>query len=85
MSEEMIKQSLEFVEKLLRDPTCEWTMERGTTRIDKGDSYRHFEPTDGQFTLTIKTRGGAQDTERREYIGAATRPGRIWRLSGNED
>jgi hypothetical protein len=68
MDEAVIKQALEFMEKLFLDPTCEVSIERGTMRIDKGDAYWHFGPAEGQYTVTIKTRGGAQEVERHEYM-----------------
>lgn len=62
MDEATIQQALEFMEKLFRDPTCEVSIERGMLKVDTGDSYWHFSPADGQYTVTVKTRGGAHTT-----------------------
>jgi hypothetical protein len=53
---------LEQVAKMLSDPSCEVSMERGMKRIvDYREAWVQHEPTDG-FTLTLKVNGGAGET-----------------------
>jgi hypothetical protein len=55
---------LQQVEALLHDPTVEVFSEIGVVRVRRpGRSFMEFRPDPTQRTVTIKTNGGARETD----------------------